>query len=74
VGDRQPERTAVLIIRLWVEGEPATGFRARVTQTRDVTKADEVSTVTASQQEIHEIVDRWFESFLATSGGSTPPV
>lgn len=74
VGDRQPERTAVLVIRLWVEGEAASGFRARITQTRDVTKADEVSTVTASQQEIHDIVNRWVESFLATSGVSIPPV
>jgi hypothetical protein len=74
VGDRQPERTAVLVIRLWVEGEPAAGLRARVTQTLDVTKAEQVSTVTASKQEIHEIVDRWFESFLATSGVSTRPV
>lgn len=74
MGDRQPERTAVLIIRLWVEREPATSFRTRITQTLDVTKAEQVSTVTASKQEIHEIVDRWFESFLATSGLSTRPV
>jgi hypothetical protein len=74
VSEPQAERTAVLIIRLWVEGEPTVGFRARITRTLDVSKTEQVTTVSASKEEIREIFDRWFESFLATSGVSTRPV
>jgi hypothetical protein len=74
VNDQQAERTAVLIIRLWVEGDPAAGFRARITRTVDVRKTDQVSTVTANKQEILDIVDGWLASFLATSGVSTRPI
>jgi hypothetical protein len=56
------ERTGVLIIRAWVEGDPPT-LRLRITRTDDLTASDEESTVTASVEEAVDVVRRWLEGF-----------
>jgi hypothetical protein len=56
------ERTGVLIIRAWVEGDPPT-LRLRITRTDDLTAGDEESTVTASVEEAVDVVRRWLEGF-----------
>jgi hypothetical protein len=62
------ERTAVLVIRAWIEGEPPT-LRMRITRTFDVTAADESSEATASVEEALAIVRRWLEQLQAPVTG-----
>ena len=54
------ERTAVLVIRAWIEGEPPT-LRMRITRTLDVDARDEATEATASIDEACAIVRRWLE-------------
>jgi hypothetical protein len=63
------ERTAVLIIRAWIEGEPPS-LRMRVTRTFDVAAADETTEATASIEEVCAIVRRWLEQLeRSVTGG-----
>ena len=62
------ERTAVLVIRAWIEGEPPT-LRMRITRTFDVTAAGESSGATASVEEALAIVRRWLEQLQAPVTG-----
>jgi hypothetical protein len=55
------ERTAVLVIRAWIEGEEPPTLRMRVTRTFDVTAADETTEATASIDEACAIVRRWLK-------------
>lgn len=68
-----PERTAVLVIRAWLEDEgrePA--LRARLTSALDATCPKETETVAAaSEDEIVQVVRSWVRGF--TAGGVTPP-
>jgi hypothetical protein len=57
------DRTAVLVIRIWVEGEPAHRVRARITSTHDVTLRDDVQMAAASRREIEEILQAWLDQF-----------
>jgi hypothetical protein len=61
-----PERAAVLVIRVWTEGDPeAGGLRARITQTLDLSAPEKVETVAGSRQEVGRIVQDWLDAFLA---------
>lgn len=56
------ERTGVLVIRAWVEGDPP-GLRLRITYTDDIATRQEDSVVAASVDEAVEIARRWLETF-----------
>jgi hypothetical protein len=58
-----PERTGVLVIRVWGEGDQPPSLRARITKTLDLTRRDEVSTVASSTQEIEGVVHAWLREF-----------
>ena len=58
------ERTGVLVIRAWIEGDPP-GLRLRITRTDDIASRHEDSTVAASIDEAVEIARRWLEDFAA---------
>jgi hypothetical protein len=58
-----PERTGVLVIRIWAEGDQAPTLRARITKTLDLTQPDEVSTVASSADEIESVVHVWLSEF-----------
>jgi hypothetical protein len=61
-----PERTGVLVIRVWMEGDPeAGGLRARITQTLDLSAPEQLGRVAASQEEIASIVQEWLDAFVA---------
>jgi len=62
------ERTAVLVVRVWVETASGAGLRARVTRTLDITARDEESTVVATPEEITRLVAEWLEAFVAERG------
>jgi len=58
-----PDRTGVLVIRVWTEGDRAQGLRARITGTLDLTAPEEVSTTASSADEIEAVVHGWLREF-----------
>jgi hypothetical protein len=53
------ERTAVLVIRAWIEGKE---LRARIEHTCDVEAARAVATAAASAEEVVRVVEQWLRS------------
>ena len=62
------ERTGVLVVRIWVEGELPSGLRARVTRTLDVSSRDQRTTVVATTDEIEDAVRTWLAAFVDPMG------
>ena len=64
---RAPERTAVLVIRVWLEEEnEARPLRARITSRPDVSaRRPEETTVAASEREILGAVRAWIRQVTA---------
>lgn len=60
------ERTGVLVIRAWIEGEPAS-LRLRITRTLDISSRDEEATAAASIDEACAVVRRWLDDFVTGS-------
>jgi hypothetical protein len=69
----QPERTGVLILRVWIEDDAQGGMRARITQTLDIRAPASVVTWAASAEEITDTVARWLHSFLSVSVAEKGP-
>jgi len=63
-----PYRSGVLILRLWVEANHATGLRARITQMLDTSRTEHSVAVAASADDICAIVKDWVEAFADPSG------
>lgn len=64
---KQPmERIAVLVIRVWLEKNSASGLRARITRTADVATHDEIVTAAATVDEILAVVRTWLDTFETT--------
>jgi hypothetical protein len=57
------ERTGVLVIRVWAEGDRPPSLRARITRTLDLTHPDEESTAASSSEEIVTVVSAWLSEF-----------
>ena len=64
----RPERTGVLIVRVWIEASSPSGVRARITETKDLEEGERTSTVTGTREEIVAIVSEWLDAFAADSG------
>ncbi len=58
------ERTGLLLVRAWIEGDDQSTFRARITQRIDITGTEQTVTATATAEETCEAVRRWLERFL----------
>jgi hypothetical protein len=56
------ERTAVLVIRAWVEGGE---LRARIVHTRDIGSTTTVEGAAASVEDVLRAVEDWLGSFVA---------
>ena len=61
-----PGRTGVLIVRVWFEGSPATGLRARITRLADVSRQEQVIGTASSIEEIERAVTDWLQSLTGT--------
>ena len=61
--DRQ-ERSGVLVVRAWVEGDPPQ-LKARLTHTTDVNRHEEESATVSSARGIHAEIDRWLAALQA---------
>jgi len=58
------ERTAVLVIRAWIEGNE---LRARIVHTRDTGSTKTVTAAAGSAEEVMRVVERWLRSFAGTT-------
>ena len=58
------DRTGILIVRLWIETDPVTGLRARITQTLDTTETEQHVKTVSTTTDIYSIVRTWVESFV----------
>jgi hypothetical protein len=66
------ERTGVLVVRAWVEGDTPKAFRARLTRSLDVSGPGKVeTTVAASIEEVCEQVRAWLLAFVGVEAGET---
>jgi hypothetical protein len=67
-----PERTGILVIRVWVEhddADPPPGrVRARLTQAGDLGEAATTLAVAAGMPGIRDAVEAWLTQFLETGG------
>lgn len=54
------ERTGVLVIRAWTEGEPPT-LRARLTGTSDIAQGEQTSMTLAGATSVTAAVGRWLD-------------
>jgi hypothetical protein len=51
--------TGVLLVRLWVEGNPETGLRARITRTDDIEDGDRITTTAGTVADVIAVVQSW---------------
>lgn len=64
---RSPDRTGVLILRLWAEASHETGLRARITKTLGPSATEQPVAVAASADDICTVVRDWIEAFQAVT-------
>jgi hypothetical protein len=55
------ERSGVLVVRAWIEGEPAQ-LKARITHTIDLAQREPESAIVSSGREIQAEVRRWLDA------------
>jgi hypothetical protein len=66
------ERAGVIVIRVWLEGNAASGLRARITAANDLTAEGEAAreqpvALAASIDEVVAAVSEWLEEFVGSS-------
>ena len=60
------DRTALLVIRAWVESNVEPHLRARITHTLDLGQRKETSRLASTREEIADAVSEWLDSFSVT--------
>ena len=60
------ERTALLVIRAWIEGNGEPHLRARITHTLDLGQRKETSRLAATRDEVAAAVVEWLDDFTVT--------
>ncbi|HVL80852.1 MAG TPA: hypothetical protein VM840_04580 [Actinomycetota bacterium] len=61
------DRTGLLIVRLWIEGNAEDGFRARVTQTLDIAETQEAVEMAGTPQALSAVVQSWIDRFVESN-------
>lgn len=61
---RMVERSGVLVVRAWIEGACPSGLRARITQAREVTSAQQIEMTAATIDQVLAIVREWLQSLM----------
>lgn len=64
VNTKSADRTGVLILRLWVEGNPSDGFRARITQSLDASETERAVAMAGSSDDVCNVVREWINAFV----------
>lgn len=57
-------RTGLLIVRLWIEGNATDGFRARITQTLDSTGTERAVGMAGTPADVSAVVQKWIDEFV----------
>ena len=52
------------MVRLWIEGNAIDGFRARITQTLDVTARDQTVAMAGNSEDVCAVVEEWLGAFI----------
>jgi hypothetical protein len=60
-----PDRTGILIVRVWMEGNAPEGFRARITGSLDSASPEKGMATAANPRGIYSAVRTWVEAFVA---------
>jgi hypothetical protein len=63
---RSPDRTAILIVRLWIEAPFPDGFRARIVQTPDSRSREQTASMAGSPEDVYAAVRSWVEECVET--------
>jgi hypothetical protein len=58
---------AVLVLRVWCEGEDRDILRARITQTGDITQPGTAIAVAGTVDDVSTVVRDWIEAFATSS-------
>ena len=61
------EKTAVMVVRAWLEHDQTGQLRARVTQSLDIAAPDELVSTASTIDQVCTIVRSWLEAFIARS-------
>ena len=64
-----PERTGILVIRIWTEGDAPGRLRARLTQTGDLGEAATGLATASDVRGVCDAVEAWLRGFLDTPPG-----
>jgi hypothetical protein len=58
------DRTGLLVVRLWIEGNARDGFRARITQTLDSAGTERAVAMAGTPQAVCTVVQNWVDEFV----------
>ena len=58
------DRTGLLIVRLWIEGNARDGFRARITQTLDSAGTERAVAMAGTPEVVCTVVQNWVDEFI----------
>ena len=72
MGTQDSDRTGILIVRLWIEGNAREGFRARITRTLDSTLNEQQMLTAAAPEDIYTVVRTWVEAFVDQEAHARP--
>jgi hypothetical protein len=61
------DKTAVMVVRAWLEGGQTDQLRARITQSLDIAAPDEVVSTASTIDQVCTMVRSWLEAFIARS-------
>ncbi len=58
------DRTGLLLVRLWIEGNARDGFRARITQTLDSAGTERAVEMAGTPEAVYTVVQTWIDEFV----------
>jgi len=65
--------TAVLVVRLWMDGDRPGALRGRITSTDDVSQRTEATTAVSTPDEVRAAVAEWLGTFLTRHDETRAP-
>ena len=61
---RSSDRTAILIVHLWIEDASPEGFRARITRTLDSRDRERTASMAGTPEDVYTTVRTWVEGVV----------
>jgi hypothetical protein len=63
VPNARQQRIGVLVVRGWLEDASETPFRARITQTLDISACDDIVILASNSEDVCDAVAAWLAAF-----------